>query len=199
MTDYCLLQFLESVKGPTKKRGSNKAAASNTVDLPANNLKNIHHYVHGTWQHGYGQAWTKVRKLVKYLHPISDTLARVLYDMHFDGASDGEEVKQKGMKMSTFTSFTVCNIGDVPQQRDGTSCRIMTVKFIEHLSAGISLNKVDPSKITYYRRKLAIEALRVRHIYEELLYMKMQTSKLCWRGFIWRSSYFDTAIWYVAR
>ncbi|CAL2265860.1 unnamed protein product [Prunus armeniaca] len=36
-TDYCL-----------------QAAASNTVDLPARNLKNIHHYVHGTWQHGYG-------------------------------------------------------------------------------------------------------------------------------------------------
>ncbi|CAL8163912.1 unnamed protein product [Prunus armeniaca] len=148
------------------------------------------------WQHGYGQAWTKVRKvyfsynlqgshwvaieidfvsttvydsylaftstskLVKYLHPISDTLTRVLYDMHFYNASEVEEVKQEGMKKSTFTPFIVCSIRDVPQQRDGTSCGIMTVKFIEHLSADISVDKVDHSKITYYQLKLAIEALR---------------------------------------
>ncbi|CAL2265859.1 unnamed protein product [Prunus armeniaca] len=62
--------------------------------------------------------------------------------------------------MSTFMPFTVCSIRDVPQQRDGTSCGIMIVKFIKHLSADISLDKVDPSKITYYRLKLAIEALR---------------------------------------
>lgn len=150
-------QFLELVKRPTKKRGLNKAAASNTVDLPLSNLNNTHHYVHGTWQHVYGQAWTKVHKvyfpynlqgshwvaieidfvrhtatvydsyiaftstskLVKYLHSISDTLARVLYDMHFYDAFEVEQVKQRGMKMSTFKPFTVCNIGDVPQQRDG--------------------------------------------------------------------------------
>ncbi|CAL9001200.1 unnamed protein product [Prunus brigantina] len=132
--DYCLQQFIEPVKGPTKKRGLNKAAASNTVDLPLSNLNNTHHYVHGT-----------------------DTLARVLYDMHFYDAFEVEQVKQKGMKMSTFMPFTVCNIGDVPQQRDGTSCGIMTVKFIEHLSVSISLDKVDPSKIKYYLLKLAIE------------------------------------------
>ncbi|ONI34339.1 hypothetical protein PRUPE_1G476000 [Prunus persica] len=33
----------------------------------------------------------------------------------------------------------------------------MTVKFIEHLSAGISVDKVDPLKIKYYRLRLAIE------------------------------------------
>ncbi|CAL2266317.1 unnamed protein product [Prunus armeniaca] len=147
-------QFLEPVKGPTKKRGLKKAAASNTVDLPLSNLNNTHHYVQGTWQHEYGQAWTK---LVKYLHSISDTLARVLYDMHFYDTSEVEEVKQKGMKMSMFMPFTICNIGDVPQQRDGTFCGIMTMKFIEHLSVGISLDKVDPSKFKYYRLKLAIE------------------------------------------
>ncbi|CAL8167887.1 unnamed protein product [Prunus armeniaca] len=176
------------VKGPTKKRGSKKVAASNTVDLPPSNLNNIHHYVHGTWQHGYGQAWTKVwkvyflynlqgshwvaieidfvrhtataydsyiaftstSKLVKYLHPISDTLPRVLYEVHFYDTSEVQEVKQKGMKMSTFTPFTVCSIGDVPQQRDATSCGILTVKFIEYLSASISLDKVDHLKIKYY-------------------------------------------------
>ncbi|XP_020418551.1 uncharacterized protein LOC109948957 [Prunus persica] len=196
--DYCLQQFLEPLKPTTKKRGAKKAAASNTVDLPSNKLKNIHHYVHGTWQHGYGQAWTKVRKvyfpynlrgshwvaieidfvrhtatvydsyvaytkssrLVTLLHPISDTLARVLYEMHFYEDSEVEEVKQKGLQMSRFTPFSVCSIAGVPQQRDGTSCGIMTVKFIEHLSAGISVDKVDPLKIKYYRLKLAIEGLR---------------------------------------
>ncbi|CAL2270603.1 unnamed protein product [Prunus armeniaca] len=156
--DYCLQQFLEPVKGFAKKQGSKKAAASNTVDLPPSNLNNIHHYVRSTWQHEYGQAWTKVRKvyfpynlqgshwvaieidfikhtttvydsyiaftstskLVKYLHPISDTLARVLYEMHFYDAFEVEGVKQKGMKMSMFTPFTVCSIGDVPQQQDGS-------------------------------------------------------------------------------
>ncbi|KAI5316714.1 hypothetical protein L3X38_036421 [Prunus dulcis] len=63
-------------------------------------------------------AFTSTSKLVKYLQPISDTLARVLHDMGFYEAFEVEQVKQKGMKMSTFTSFTVCSIGDVPQQRN---------------------------------------------------------------------------------
>ncbi|KAI5339358.1 hypothetical protein L3X38_018630 [Prunus dulcis] len=79
---------------------------------------------------------------------------------HYVRDSEVEEVKQNGLKMSRFTPFSVCNITDVPQRRDGTSCRIMTVKFIEHLSAGISLDKVDPLKIKYYRLKLGIEGLR---------------------------------------
>ena len=33
------------------------------IDLSPTKLKNIHHFVHGTWQHGYGKAWTKVRKV----------------------------------------------------------------------------------------------------------------------------------------
>ncbi|XP_020415559.1 uncharacterized protein LOC109948065 [Prunus persica] len=33
----------------------------------------------------------------------------------------------------------------------------MTVKFMEYLSAGISVDKFDPLKIKYYRLKLAIE------------------------------------------
>ncbi|KAI5355890.1 hypothetical protein L3X38_008785 [Prunus dulcis] len=113
-----LLQFLEPFKATAKKRGSKKAAASNTIDLPPSKLNNIHHYVRD---------------------------------------SEVEEVKQKGMQMSRSTPFSVCSIADVPQQRDGTSCGIMTVKFIEHLSAGISLDKVDRLKIKYYRLKLAIE------------------------------------------
>ena len=43
---------------------------------------------------------------------------------------------------------------------DSTSCGIMTVKFIEYLSAGIPLHTIDPSKFGYYRLKLAIEAFR---------------------------------------
>lgn len=43
---------------------------------------------------------------------------------------------------------------------DSTSCGIMTVKFIEYLSAGIPFNTIDPAKFGYYRLKLAIEALR---------------------------------------
>ncbi|KAI5317762.1 hypothetical protein L3X38_037469 [Prunus dulcis] len=150
-------QFLEPFKPTGRKRGSKKAAASNTVDLPASKLKNLHHFVRGTWQHGYAQAWTKVRKvyfpynlkgshwvaieldfvrhtatvydsyidymkrskLVTLLHPISDTLARVLFDMHFYDESEVEEVKQKGLTMSMYTPFSVCIIADVPQQRDG--------------------------------------------------------------------------------
>ncbi|BBG93953.1 DNA glycosylase superfamily protein [Prunus dulcis] len=194
-----------AVQTDGRKRGSKKAAGSNTVDLPASKVKNLHHFVRGTWQHGYAQAWTKVRKvyfpynlkgshwvaieldfvrhtatvydsyidytkrskLVTLLHPISDTLARVLFDMHFYDDSEVEEVKQKGLTMSMYTPFSVCSIADVPQQRDGSnfptnwphsaSCGILTVKFIEHLSAGMSVDKVDPLKIKYYRLKLAIE------------------------------------------
>ncbi|XP_008227394.1 PREDICTED: uncharacterized protein LOC103326924 [Prunus mume] len=51
-TDYCLQQLLEPVKATAKKRGSMKAAASNIIDLPPSKLNNLHHYVHGTWQHG---------------------------------------------------------------------------------------------------------------------------------------------------
>ncbi|KAI5353556.1 hypothetical protein L3X38_006450 [Prunus dulcis] len=146
----------EPIKAPAKKRGSKKAAAPNIVDIPPSYVNKIHHFMHGTWQHGYGQAWIKVRKvyfpynlqgshwvaigidfvrhtmtvydfyiaftstskLVKYLQPISDTLARVLYDMPFYDTSKVEEVKQNVIKMSTFTPFIVCCIGDVPQQRD---------------------------------------------------------------------------------
>ncbi|BBN68415.1 DNA glycosylase superfamily protein [Prunus dulcis] len=133
-----------------------EGSCSNTVDLPASKLKNLHHFVRGTWQHGYAQAWTKVRKVyfpynlkgshwvaieldfvrhtatvydsyIDYtkrsklvtLHPISDTLARVLFDMHFYDESEVEEVKQKGLTMSMYTPFSVCSIADVPQQRDG--------------------------------------------------------------------------------
>ncbi|KAL6276923.1 hypothetical protein ACE6H2_020524 [Prunus campanulata] len=80
--------------------------------------------------------------------------------MQFYEGSELEEVKQRGLQMSSFTPFSVCTIGDVPQQRDGASCGIMTVKFLEHLSAGISLTTIDPLKSKYYRLKLAIEGLR---------------------------------------
>ncbi|XP_020411099.1 protein DETOXIFICATION 45, chloroplastic [Prunus persica] len=90
--------------------------------------------------------------------------------MHFYEDSEVEEVKQKGLQMSRFTPFSVCSIAGLPQQQDGTSCGIITVKFIEHLSARISVDKVDPLKIKYYRLKLAIEGLRG----EELLHMNMQ-------------------------
>ncbi|KAI5355880.1 hypothetical protein L3X38_008775 [Prunus dulcis] len=142
--DNVSLLLAEPFKATAKKRGSKKAAASNTIDPPPSKLNNIHHYVRA----GYTSA------------PISDTLARVMYNMHFYEDSEVEEVKQKGLQMSRFTPFSVCSIADVPQQRDGphsTACRIMTVKFIEHLSAGISLDKVDPPKSKYYRLKLAIE------------------------------------------
>ncbi|CAL8105150.1 unnamed protein product [Prunus armeniaca] len=107
--DYALQQFLEPLKATGKTRGSKKAAASNTSDLPANKLKNVLHFVHGTWQHG----------LVTLLQPVSDTLARVLYNMKFYEDSEVEEVKQNGLQMSRFTPFSVCIIGGVPQQRDG--------------------------------------------------------------------------------
>ena len=153
----CLQQFLEPVKATGKTRGAKKAAASKISELTPSKLNNIHHYVRGTWQHGYGQAWTKVRKvyfpynlkgahwvaieldfvnhtatvydsysdftakkkLVGLLRPISETLARVLFEMQFYEGSELEEVKQRGLQMSSFTPFSVCTIGDVPQQRDG--------------------------------------------------------------------------------
>ncbi|CAL9018703.1 unnamed protein product [Prunus brigantina] len=123
--DYALQQFLEQLKATGKTRGSKKAVASNTSDLPANNLKNVHHFVHGTWQHGYAQAWKKVRK--------RGCRCRRLRHSH-------------------------CNFPTYWPH--STSCGIITVQFIEHLSAGLSVDKVDPSKIKYYRLKLAIEGLR---------------------------------------
>ncbi|KAI5311575.1 hypothetical protein L3X38_040748 [Prunus dulcis] len=78
-----------------------------------------------------------------------------------------------------YTPFSVCSIADVLQQRDGASCEILTVKFIEHLSAGMSVDKVDPLKDKYYRLKLAIEGLRGRHIYEVIFFMSVNfTSRL---------------------
>ncbi|KAI5355898.1 hypothetical protein L3X38_008793 [Prunus dulcis] len=181
-----LLQFLEPFKATAKKRGSKKAAASNTIDLPPSKLNNIHHYVRGTWQHGHTATvydsyvgFTITSKLVTLLHPISDTLARVLYNMHFYEDFEVEEVKQKGLQISRFTPFSVCSIAVVPQQRDGTSWEIMTVKFIEHLSAGVSLDKVDPLEIKYYRLKLAIEGLRGSHIYEHYVVIGIWNLKLC--------------------
>ncbi|CAL9005238.1 unnamed protein product [Prunus brigantina] len=101
----------EPVRPPVKKRVSKKAAAPKTINLPPRYLKKIHHSVHNTWQHGYAQPRSNVRKV--------DTLARVLYDMHFYDTSEVEEVKQNGMKMSKFNPFTICSIGDVPQQYNG--------------------------------------------------------------------------------
>ncbi|CAL8163269.1 unnamed protein product [Prunus armeniaca] len=167
--EFCLQQFLQPFTPPIAKRVTRKQLASTTVDPPPNYLRNIHHFVCGSWQHGYAQAWTKVRKM----EPITQTLAKVLYDMRFYEKSEVEAVKRKGIDMSTFNPFTICRISDVPQQSDGmctsnfctarvdsTSCGIMTVKFIEYLSAGIPFNTIDPAKFGYYRLKLAIEALR---------------------------------------
>ncbi|BBN67244.1 hypothetical protein Prudu_21S000100 [Prunus dulcis] len=155
-----------AVQTTARKRGSKKAAASNTVDLPPSKLKNTSlcawyvatrvcpsldkspegsHWVaieidfvrHTATVYDSYVDFTKRSKLVTLLHPISDTLARVLFDMHFYDDSEVEEVKQKGLTMSMYTPFSVCSIADVPQQRDGASCGILTVKFIEHLSAGI--------------------------------------------------------------
>ncbi|CAL9010221.1 unnamed protein product, partial [Prunus brigantina] len=137
------------------------------------NFNVCNNFKSGTWQHGYGQAWTKVRKVyfpynlqashwvaikidfvrhtaTMYDSYIAFTSTSKLYEMHFHDASKVQEVKQNRMKMSMFTPFTVCSIGDVPQHRDGTSCEILTFKCIEYLSAGISLDKVDPLKIKYY-------------------------------------------------
>ncbi|CAL8117414.1 unnamed protein product [Prunus armeniaca] len=196
--EFCVQQFLQPFTPPSAKRVTRKQIASMTVDPPPNYLRNIHHFVCGSWQHGYAQAWTKVRKvylpynvrqshcvaveidfvrhtatvydsytvftsntmLVRQMEPITQTLAKVLYDMRFYEKSEVEAVKRKGIDMSTFNPFTICRISDVPQQSDGTSCGIMTVKFIEYLSAGIPFNTIDPAKFGYYRLKLAIEALR---------------------------------------
>ncbi|CAL2238971.1 unnamed protein product [Prunus armeniaca] len=191
-------QFLQPFTPPSAKRVTRKQIASMIVDPPPNYLRNIHHFVWGSWQHGYAQAWTKVRKVhlpynvrqshwvaveidfvrhtatvydsytvftsntmfVRQMEPITQTLAKVLYDMRFYEKSEVEAVKKKGIDMPTFNPFTICRISDVPQQSDGTSCGIMTVKFIEYLSAGIPFNTIDAAKFGYYRLKLAIKALR---------------------------------------
>ncbi|KAI5351071.1 PREDICTED: ubiquitin-like-specific protease [Prunus dulcis] len=150
-------QFLELVKPSAKKRGYAQPWTKVWKVYFPYNLQRCHwvgleiDFVrHTATVYDSFIAFTSNSKLVKYLEPISDTLARVLYNMRFYDASEVEKVKQKGMKMSKFMPFTICSNADVPQQCDGTSCRIMTVKFIEHLSAGICLDKVDPSKMTYY-------------------------------------------------
>ncbi|CAL8992092.1 unnamed protein product [Prunus brigantina] len=53
------------------------------------------------------------------MEPITQTLAKVLYDMRFYEKSEVEAVKRKGIDMSTFNPFTICRISDVPQQSDG--------------------------------------------------------------------------------
>ncbi|CAL9004799.1 unnamed protein product, partial [Prunus brigantina] len=143
--EFCLQQFLQPFTPPSAKRVTRKQLASTTVDPPPNYLE-----IYTTLSAVHGNM----------MEPITQTLAKVLYDMRFYEKSEVEAVKRKGIDMSTFNPFTICRISDVPQQSDGTSCGIMTVKFIEYLSAGIPFNTIDPAKFGYYRLKLAIEALR---------------------------------------
>ncbi|CAL2238182.1 unnamed protein product [Prunus armeniaca] len=190
--------YFSPLTKPRTKRVTTTQAASRTVDPPPNYVRNIQHFVDGTWQHGYAQAWTKLRKvyvpynvrqchwvaveidlvrhtvtvydsytaftsntmLGRYMEPITHMLAQVLYEMRFYEKSEVEAVNKKGIDMSKFTPFSICRIPDVPQQTDGTSRGIMTIKFIEYLSAGIPFHTIDPSKFGYYRLKLAIEAFR---------------------------------------
>ncbi|CAL2257826.1 unnamed protein product [Prunus armeniaca] len=56
-------QFLQPLIKPRTKRVTRTQAASRTVDPPPNYVRNIQHFVDGTWQHGYAQAWTKLRKV----------------------------------------------------------------------------------------------------------------------------------------
>ncbi|CAL9029498.1 unnamed protein product [Prunus brigantina] len=56
-------QFLQPFTPPIAKRVTRKQISLRTVDPPPNYLRNIHHFVYGSWQHGYAQAWTKVRKV----------------------------------------------------------------------------------------------------------------------------------------
>ncbi|CAL9025760.1 unnamed protein product [Prunus brigantina] len=167
IAEFCLQQFLQPFTPPSAKRVTRKQLASTTVDPPPNYLRNIHHFVCGSWQHGYAQAWTKVCKVylpynVRQSHWVAVEIDFVrhtatVYDSYTVFTSNTMLVRQ--MEPITQTLAKVL-ISDVPQQSDGTSCGIMTVKFIEYLSAGIPFNTIDPAKFGYYRLKLAIEAFR---------------------------------------
>ncbi|KAL6269010.1 hypothetical protein ACE6H2_025921 [Prunus campanulata] len=58
----CVQQFLEPVKVTGKPRGAKKAAASKISELTPSKLNNIHHYVRGTWQHGWLDCFALFRR-----------------------------------------------------------------------------------------------------------------------------------------
>ena len=63
--------------------------------------------------------FTSNSMLVRFMEPITHTLAKVLHEMRFYEKSEVEAVKSKGTDMSNFNPFTICRISDVPQQTDG--------------------------------------------------------------------------------
>ncbi|XP_021801093.1 uncharacterized protein LOC110745325 isoform X2 [Prunus avium] len=168
--DCCLQTFLEPVKLPPKKRGSKKQDVRVTEDAPLQCQAKIELYVRGLWKHGYSIPWTKVRKVYVPFnfggrHWVAleiDFVRRTVtvYDSYVDFTAQKKEVKKMATQKPNFEAWTICRHGDVPQQADGASCGVFAIKFIEYASAGLPCHTIDPSKVAYYRLKLAIEALR---------------------------------------
>ncbi|BBH08848.1 DNA glycosylase superfamily protein [Prunus dulcis] len=169
--EFCLQPFAM----PSGKRVTRKQSAARTVDPPLTTSKmyttlSMGHGNMGMRKHGRKCA----SMLVRFMEPITHTLAKVLHEMRFYEKSEVEAVKRKGTDMSNFNPFTICRISmflnkvmgklcsfkslysDVinrctsnlsTARVDSTSCGIMTVKYIEYLSAGIPLHTIDPSSL----------------------------------------------------
>ncbi|CAL9029499.1 unnamed protein product [Prunus brigantina] len=75
--------------------------------------------------------------LVRHMEPIAHTLAKHFVDV-----------------------VSMCTSNFCIARMDSTSCGIMTIKYIEYLSADIPFHTIDPAKFSYYRLKLTIEAFR---------------------------------------
>ncbi|CAL9000228.1 unnamed protein product [Prunus brigantina] len=171
---------------PIAKRVTRKQLASRTVDPLPNYLRNIHHFVYGSWQHGYAQAWTKVRKVylpynVRQSHWVAVEIDFVrhtatVYDSYTVFTSNTMLVRH--MEPITHTLAKVLydmrfyeKLEVEAVKRKGidmstfnpfTICRISDVpQQSDGTSCGImTVNTIDPAKFGYYRLKLAIEAFR---------------------------------------
>ncbi|XP_034208183.1 uncharacterized protein LOC117621737 [Prunus dulcis] len=118
--EFCLQQFLQPFAMPSGKRVTRKQSAARTVDPPLTTSKmyttlSMGHGNMGMRKHGRKCA----SMLVRFMEPITHTLAKVLHEMRFYEKSEVEAVKRKGTDMSNFNPFTICRISDVPQQSDG--------------------------------------------------------------------------------
>ncbi|BBN68664.1 hypothetical protein Prudu_520S000100, partial [Prunus dulcis] len=113
--EFCLQPFAM----PSGKRVTRKQSAARTVDPPLTTSKmyttlSMGHGNMGMRKHGRKCA----SMLVRFMEPITHTLAKVLHEMRFYEKSEVEAVKRKGTDMSNFNPFTICRISDVPQQSD---------------------------------------------------------------------------------
>ncbi|CAL2246838.1 unnamed protein product [Prunus armeniaca] len=116
-------------------------AASRTVNPPPNYLRNIQHFVDGTWQHRYAQAWTKVRKV--YVPYNVRQCHWVAVEIHF--------VRHTVTVYDSYTAFTSnAMLGSYMEPITHTLAQVLyEMRFYEKLEVeAVKKKGIDMSKFT---------------------------------------------------